>query len=685
MASSYKNQNPPRYSRYLTVAKEGGEFTSLATAAAYAGTLAGSSYRICIQVMPGDYTESNPIVVPDYVSLFAPGRHHSTRILCSNPGSHGIVCGSYSDITGFCVNNASGADSAGFHIPVTSVSVEIHDCSVKDCDIGWLCDSPDSNVIHQSNIYSGSTTSAIKVTDSAQLAVTSFLTGSGATITNVFHCTNGLLQVGTTGVLGDGAGSVTNGIFIENDGIINIGTASLIGCTNAINIAASDGTFFGSAIIAINSQTWDVLLQGGVNTICRISGGEIDTTKISKTNTAVLTALYSEQFPGDRGTSVRGELHVGSPDDPAETVLGEGDSSVVDMVIKTYHAGTVTFTDKTNDIVNGTPVTAFPGLAAGNAFLIGNTSRKFPGWKDLVSTACVPGAGGVIVELSNGAGGWNTVEIMTSDANNPYEAHAQEVFERVQASQVRINTLGSAYSSWGMDTYNGSTCYWIRIRVAVGGITTSPILSGSGASIKCHTNRFEANGDGFTEKFGNARDRRTLIAHQHLTDDLTVASPGNGTLAFTTTISLTPQDNRFADNAVDGVGMILPLPEGLDTSMPMSIEVCWVPRGTTTGNSVEFELSWRVMKAGTAGLADGDLVDGSLVDTGSGSVIESMVAGDSDRLLRTSFSSVFADAVPGDFIAWRLYRDATAGNSADDTHSDNVDIASIQIFGYFWR
>lgn len=680
---SYKNQNPPRWDQHITVAKDGGQFTSIKDAVSFANTLASTSNRICIQVMPGDYTENNPVVLSDYVGIVGTAGHYSTKMLASNSDQHGIVCGSYCYVDGISVLDTTGVGASGFHIPSGKQSVELNNTCICDCDIGWLCDSADSNIMHQSSVMGGTSTSAIKVTASAKLIATTFLVGSSSTVANAFHCDGGLLQVGTAGLLGDGAGSITNGIYIENNGTVNIGTASLIGCTNAINVAATDGVLFASAIISSLSQTYDVLLQGGSSTIVRISGGEIDTTKISKTSASIFTALYSEQFAGDRGTTIRGELHVGSPDDPAETVLGEGDSSVVDMVVKTYD-GAATYVDHTSDASDGTLFTAFPGLGTGNALLIGNRSRKFPGWKDLVDTACVPGSGELVVELSDGAGGWNVVEVMTTDADPPYEAHAQEIFERVQASHVRLNTLGTAWSSWATDTYDSDTCYWIRIRIATAAITTAPILGNGSASLKCHTNRFEANGDGFTERFGEARALRPMLSHQRLTDDLSGASPGNGALAFTTTITLTPAENRFADNSVDGFGMILPVPAGIDTSMPLSMEVCWVPRGTTTSNDVELELSWRIMKAGTAGLADGDLVDGTLTDDASSSVVESMVAGDSDRLIRTTFSANFPEAIPGDFIAWRLYRDATAGN-ADDTHADNIDIASIQIFGYFWR
>lgn len=661
----------------ITVAKSGGDYTTIATA------LAAASSGDVIQVYPDGgvgYSETNPLVIPTGVSLVGMDGPDRITISPTDVNSPLITMGEMAKIANVTLSGVT--NSAGIYAPAGLSLASIADVVALNCSIGIESDCAGLVIVRGMTVQSGTGAAILRANAGGFIGATDLFVASGCTYIR--------------GLVADGAGAyilvnnsaldgiVTDAIYAANGGLVRPHVMQVSGSpTNGIHIAATGGTIDGSSINLLDgSSAYDILIESATGVV-EISSGRIDSTKISITAGAVVRGYYLEAFAQDKGTSIQGELHVGSPEQPAETVLGEGDSTTLNMVVKTWD-GAATYVDVTADIVAGTPVTGFPGLGTGNALLIGNTSRKFPGWKDSISTAVVLGAGALRVRLSNGAGGWNTVYVMTSDADAPYDAHAQQIFRRVQNSQVRFDTQGTAWSSWAKDTYDGDSCYWCMIDIITAAITTAPVFDGEPASIKCHTNRYEVNADGYAEKFGAARYRKRMLVHQALTDPLTGAAPGNGGLAFSSTITLTPTQNRFANNTTDGFGQIIVTADGLDTSMPITLRIGWVPRvgGPAT---VELEASWRVHTPGTPGLGDGSLVDGSLVDDGTGTTgAVAIVAGDLNRLLVSEISGYVPDALPSNIVAFRLFRDATAGN-AHDTLAGNVDIAFIQVLAWFWQ
>jgi len=663
-----------------SVAKSNGDYTTIAAGLAAAGAVAAANNRQVVLIYPGDYTEANPLTVPDYVSVIAVARHESTRMFCANNGAglHGLICGSDTDIVGIQVRDASGAGAAAFYMPVGAKDIELHDCKSRDCDIGVLSETgaaSEANIVREFSFTGGAGSTGLQAGASSRLDASDVFVTQDVTLTDWTLADGAGARLHITGSTCRGA-MITNGFHAKNGGTVEAEACHLDGMDVGVRVAAAS-TVRTSAVHIDDTITADLVMEATTATVL-MGGGTGRTDKMiipAGTPTSNRVIDFVTDTPGDEGHAFLGELHVGLPGLGAESVLGERDSTTRGMVVLTTDAtGAAGYVDETANAVAGTAFT-LQGVAAGFSLILLNTDpRKFPGFKDSLSIAAVIGAGGFIVELSDGAGGWLPVACMTVDSNAPYSAHGNQIWERAQSSQVRISHLSAAYLAWATETINGSTGYAMRIRST--GITTAPTFATAlGASLKLHTHRTEFNADGFQEYFGSARPLKPLMIHQRLFDDLAGSSPANATIQLTTNVSITPIDNRFNNGVIDGVGMLFTIPPGLDTSFPLTARITWRP-ATANGGNVEFETNHAL-------LAAGDLVNGTHVDTNT-PVVATVAAGTLDIMYQTELSVDIADAVPGQVFVSSLFRDATAGN-LDDTLVGNIEIIAIEGFGYGWR
>lgn len=439
-------------------------------------------------------------------------------------------------------------------------------------------------------------------------------------------------------------------------------------CTNGVDVQATGGTLEVDAA-QIEDPTGFALRVAAGNTVFW-TGGALQPDKV-ELNAAATVVIASPGFRAsgvDASFNVVGELSVGREDRTAESAFGGGDSHQRGLAVFTntnQEAGT--WADLTSAFLDDTVTSdLFPGVTAGNTFYVGG-DVAFPNIKLDIVTAATLGGGALVFEYWDGST-WTAFDQMASDANTPYNSYGNNALVRGATSeQYRFNT--AIESNWATRALNGTTKFWMRIRIT-SGITTSP----SATFLKLGTNRAEINGDGFYETFGAAQSQRDLAVQQRLSDDLGGASPSNGSLNFSSNITITPVDNRFVDNTLDGFGYIFTVPRGLDTSRPIQIDVTYKPANNATG---DFELELNFLK-----IQVGDTIDGSAADTNV-SVIDTIPVNTQNVLRQVSLSFSVPDAVPGDFIAFSLFRDANAGNP-DDTFAGNIDIVQVRGLATFW-
>ena len=374
----------------------------------------------------------------------------------------------------------------------------------------------------------------------------------------------------------------------------------------------------------------------------------------------------------DFGTGVLGEFHVGIAGKGAESAFGEGDSTTLNMYV--FHSGSTGWTDHTTNAKTkeNTPFTAFPDSGSGAILYIGNSGRQFPNVKiDMVTAQTGSNIAGVW-EYSSGSS-WVEFNVHSTFADFPYTDSGKGVFNTTNNEQLRFEDIFSSISTatWTTASVNSQNGYWTRYRLNTD-LSSSAVLD----RIKIGTNRTEINKDGVVEYFGTAEPKRTLQWHQKLNYALNGSTPTDVNIAFSPNITLDYVDNGFTGNARDGSGGIVNIPEGLDTSRPVTLDIYWKAGTNGSPSNVELELD-------VVPIALGDTVNGSLAET-SYSQIETVGTSDANVLKKTSFEIDVSTLKEGEFFALSYFRNAQAGNT-DDNFTGTVQIIKVDMVGYFWR
>lgn len=661
---------PVPLGRTVVVAKSGGDVTTIAAGLIAVAALVpapDAANPAVVIVSPGVYSEV-PLTAIGHVSVASSGGAEVTVItatVTTSPIFTGAVDG---HIHGFTLRGADGVGGIGIsHTGGTFFTAE--DVIVQDCTKAYESSGAGTNLTLDRCLAQRRVGETLDIGFSAVLA---------GTLRGVNLRTIGVPAVAliAAGLHADGAGSViaaqmitcigcTDALLAENTGTVEASNGAVQLCTNGLRIAPTSGTLRLTSIAVVNSTTWDLLVQSAT-AVYRGSLCTLRNDMISVDPGASFLSLHTSEVTGeDSSLTLISELAVGNENRPFESAFGGGDSHVRNLsVFRNTNLEVGTWSDITVEMSSAIASTAdpFPGVTANNAVYIGG-AVAFPNIKPLMTVAITLGAGALIWEYSNGAG-WTAMNVMATESNAPYTQNADDTFGVVGGEQVRFGDM----AGFATQAVNGVTKFWVRCRIATG-ITTSPTLQ----QIKLGTNRSELNGDGSIEHFGNAERVRSLRWHQRLVNDLNGAASGNANIAISTSITAVLIDNQFANNTRDGVAGIVEIPEGFDTSMPLTLEFSWIPKAT--GGDVEFQTD-------SAPTRIGDALDGTAADVNQ-ALVETVPA--IDVLVRSSFDYDVSELRPGDFLGFALTRDATGGNDPPDTLVGNVNLVTVDFKGTFWR
>jgi hypothetical protein len=489
---------------------------------------------------------------------------------------------------------------------------------------------------------------------------------------------------GSVGINGTGVGSnahvfgthissVESAFLSQNGDEVQVSGGNIEDCDYVFHIDATGGTIHAYGVDAHNVGTYNLYIEAA-NGSFRSSGCVIRSDQMSVAAGASVVFAALSDFAGDRAFLTVGELAVGLPNFPSESIFGEGDSYVRTMaVLRNTNLEIGAWTDISTEMSSSSGSTAagFSGVGAGNCLYIGGSEKQFPGIKTLTTVAQVVGAGNVDLEYWNGLA-WIAIHYMAADSQTPWESHGETIFGRAQSDQVRWPNAADL-TGWAQKALNGYTKWWVRFHITVG-ITSVPTLE----QIKLHSNRTEINADGVIEHFGTARTKRAIAWHKRNMLNFTGGgAPGNSNVTYSANITLNGLANVLANNNLDGLGGSFTVPEGLDTSKPLVLQWTWVPV-VAPGNPSAVEFQGHFVP-----ILEGSLIDGSLVDDAWNKIV--VTTGHAQwEMFKTTYEGDISTLSPGDIVAFSFYRDAQAGN-LDDTLAGNVQLLTIEIFGYFWR
>lgn len=554
---------------------------TLALAAAIAGNV--------VLVPPGTYAES--FTIPAGVVLRSTGGVTVTVISgAAATGTRITLGGTSSKITGFTVLLPTDAVPAiSYAGAVTATATSIIFTGAGASGVGIRNSGAGTLIVSDMAYVSGACDAIVEATAGTIVATDG--SGSGGTATDVFRVSGGgriivqnyaLVSAGYTD------------LFHVADGEIEVIGVECENATTAVHVTHGSGEFKSLAMRVEDSITNHLLVDPGIlSATIHISGGEMNRSKVSYDAGCTDVILqFQDDRDGDKGMVIHGELAVGRPQNGKESVFGEGDSYVRNMVVITTDntagaaadGGNLTDVSAAAQSYTGSTFT-FQGVTANHTILIGSDNYnaaaialKFWGIKVKQTTAAVEvTAKSFVFEIWNGAA-WVEIKTMATESNLYYR-YGNRLFIRANSSEhIRFGT--SPTTTWATKAISGKTLYWARIRIAIT-VTTAPVFE----QFKLSCSRFEANPDGTNTYHGTARFRRTVAAAGNVFGEGgsvgDVGIPvGSGGLPTGWTHNVKNSELNSDGNAVMTQ---FTLPRGIDTSRPLNVEifVLGTPGGAT--------------------------------------------------------------------------------------------------------
>lgn len=652
--------------RTVMVAKSGSSYSTIAAGITAANALTPTGTApVTILVYPGLYSEDS-LTLPAYCNLVGIGKIGSVIINATSTSATILTASGAQEIAGLVFSNTSAGDGVG--VTTSAASTLIRDCVFQNCRgavvvtgssaVGCVVQNCIINYSISDNAGTG-----VLITGGAEAIVQSVsVRGTGGSLDPYF------------GISVQAASKVTVssclvrysyiGYHCNGASFMYVSGSAAENCTTGYRAASADTTLQVNAG-SIRDCTTDISIGNAA-----VTGYYAGSAELEKVDFGGATDFFLNitQFTkGDEGQKIVGELAVGRWDRPSETCLGAGDSTVDAMYVFSNTNGTVgTWLDNTEDASSktGSTFSPFAGTAAGNCFYVGNTERIFPGIKlEDITPALVIGTGSLILEYYNGTA-WVELYGMEADSDYPHDSRARKYFQATGNVQIRVNDQ----DDWAKNTLNGVNAYWMRWRI-VTAITTAPVAE----RCKCHTNRYEINKTGFSEKFGLAQGTRDISLS--LMTDIQGFNSSNVPLNANSNTYLVVENNDRDNNRKDGSGGTFRVPRGLNTAYPITFHILFANLSTNSGD-VENEVY-------LAKVGPGTVLDGTVPEIGPVGGIATVDA-TADKVYKTEHELFIPDSLPEETFIWGLIRDATAGN-LDDTLSGATYIVGWAATGVFWQ
>lgn len=644
----------------VTVAISGGDFTTIAGALASI-TDASAIKPYEIKIGAGVFSTA-PFTMKSYVNV--QGLEGSTIISASTTTSALITMASNTEIKDISITGADGVGGIAVTNTVGNTGIICKNITVMDCETGFL--------------FTGASTQ-VTLNNCICLRVPT------QTMTTAYNFnTNALVNCLGIQAIGNVAAKITTGFDIDTSCESNIQSITVIDATTGLSIDGSanleiesgfiqdctTGILLDDAILSMlgidcKDNTTDINVTN-TGAEMRIAGSNIDSTKMTFiagfTNKIGAFVDPSSDAPSDKGLTVFGELNVGTPEKGHEAAFGEGDSTARGMLVYTENTSN-TFVDVSSEAQSETGSTfTFTGIAADNRIYVGSsldngTAKLFHyGIKAITTTATVLGAGEIRAEYYNGSA-WVEFNTMSTKSSPDYTRHAKSIFERVATEQIRY--CPDMLTDWTANDPMtlGTSYFWIRLVIQTA-ITTAPIFE----QFKLHTNRFEANEDGFNEYFGNSRPTGQL--NWKMTDNQAFGlSPTNqdiflyNNVAGELDIGMGGLENGFVNSATDVIGNVFRIPPDMDTSTPITVKLLFT--ADATGDVFWFaNIGLRALNetvAFTAGAAESTSSNIKGYDAQSAAT----AVGTAYEIKEASFDLDVSLADDGDLIFISLARDGT--------------------------
>jgi hypothetical protein len=626
-AKTYFTGTPPNYAQTIAVSQ--GQSIKDAIDAIVD---ASASKPYLVEVYPGIYTESNPIQGKSYITVKGVGGINTVTVKAGTPTQNLFEMVPDFYIQDMTIQDVSGASNYAINFTTGAGNVQLKNIIFENC----------SNAVNFNNVTAAmeiesctlqniSTPATSGITVRAGNATIRNLSIVGSSTIGTVVNVTGVNSIATLYNVLSFSANVGIGIFIQDLARVVVDGSSFVGMTDGVvleggcNFRAVGDKIFNAQQDAfrvnnVGSSTrfscqgcsFEDSTRYDVNILSATALGSGDAiTSIANTNIISGAKVYgtiTDLVEGDEGLNILGELHVGTPDNPAESVFGGGDSHT-NMLVYSFD-GASTYTNRTvaASSFSGSTFT-FDGVTAGNAIYVANLyDQTFEGIKEIVETAAVIGSGEMVAEFWNGTA-WEAFNGCTVLASPAYLKYAKNYFNQIGDYHVKFNPY--IRDNWVKNdpVTLGTNYYWMRFRIATT-ITTAPVFQ----QFKIHTNRSEKNPDGTDEYHMDAR------VYKKLTVDAVRPVEGsmqNASVYVDENVGVGLENNRFT-TAGDLLGISFELPEDCDTSAPLIF--VWKGKFATAG-TVDFTVRKKTVKPGDAYTNAEPAASGDVVTVTTGSVV----------------------------------------------------------------
>ena len=633
---------------------------------------ASDSNRYVISVTPGVYPENNPLTIPSYVAI--QGTNDEVSVVQALNNNDPLF--EASDETQMYTIRLDGPTNNSAVLVDAGAESEFVRLAFKNCLTGVEVDGVGTSIFLEESKFKDTVTTAVLATDSGQISASNVF--SQAT-TTAYYANGGQILLHNSFASG-----AINALYSNNAGGITAHLVTVNDCTNVAR-ANNSSTITGSSVNSGGSvgSTWDVLQEDASH--IDLTFGIMSASKISRFDASVTHLIFQSEDEENEGLALYGELQVGSPELGRESVFGEGSSYTRGMLVYTETA-LGAFTNVSTDAASSSGSTfTFPAVAADNAIYVSSDLQDAADYKHqhgikmTITTALDPGAGEIVSEYWDGVvggGSWVEFNTLSTLVDAPHTEYANAFFERANVSEnIRFDDLEDATRfDWAKNDppTTGTSRFWMRFRVKTG-VTTVPVFE----QFKLHVDRTKIGDDGFIEYMGDARQLRK-IENVNLGNiwEVDGFAPKDNNTDFGAIINLKLKKNKFENGKIDGFGQAFAVPEGLDTSRPLTFIIRWAPSTDVAAGDVALDFVYGQAQLGT--VLDGTNTENISTD------ITTTTLNTANLIYATTFTFSIPTSLATSGVFMVLKRDAVAG-ATGDTYAGNIYVVNIEMDGYFWH
>ncbi|RKY40447.1 MAG: hypothetical protein DRP85_08550, partial [Candidatus Makaraimicrobium thalassicum] len=412
-------------------------------------------------------------------------------------------------------------------------------------------------------------------------AVINILHTHSANVTNGIVCDNEAYAI----LRGATINNATIGVTFGGGSDVRLISSSVLNCDVGMSIPDGD-TVVGMSDVSFDGNVQDVNVASST---CKIFGTVTASIASASFSTgAQINTVVLDLFEGDEGLNILGELHVGTPEHPTESVFGGGDSYTRGMKVYTFDGSAYVDVSDEAGSSSGSTFT-FPNVNANTAVYVASSLSNggvlhHYGLKASITAGAVLGAGSIAAEYWTGAA-WVAFTHMTTQSGGHYLPLADKIFEDSGSFQIRNNIFMPDDWATNDDPSYGTSLYWVRYRIETG-ITTAPVFE----QFKLHTERAEINADGYIEFMGGGRPFSRFPWDAGLLE-AAASSPANQDLYLSDNLDVGRVENKFNNGATDRIGFLSAVPDALDSSTPIVFAWSVITDDATAGD-IFWVLRW---------------------------------------------------------------------------------------------